>query len=289
MLQDTPPDDDPDGADAGGGGIDLGQIFGLGCFSEVATANVQHKGPVVMKNLQVGDKVLTSSNTYQPIYSFGHYNPTKKAEFLQVHTQDDAVLELTAEHLVFLKDQEYPVRADSLKANDSLLGQEGVPRTITKINKVQRQGLYTPFTADGTIVVEGIVASSYVSLQEGNDLLEMKSGRQLPFSMHDYIHMGMSPFRMYCLGVSSNFCTSLNEEGIPPYAALSIYTSQLVFHQNVLVQGILLAAFLLVYIPLLTVEAIFGPALAPLACLALAAIYYWSRTKNAAAEKSKVQ
>ena len=43
------------------------------CFSEVSTVQVQNKGPVAMKDLQVGDYVLTANNEYQPVYAFGHW------------------------------------------------------------------------------------------------------------------------------------------------------------------------------------------------------------------------
>ena len=239
-----------------------------------------------MKDLQVGDKILTASNTYQPIYSFGHYDPEKMAQFFQIHTQD-SVIELTGEHLVFRKNHDHPVRADSLREGDSLLGQGGLVQEVRAIKKIQRQGLYTPFTPDGTVVVDGIVASSYVSLQDGNDFLRMKSGLVLPLSMHDYIHMGMSPLRMFCMGVSSRYCTTLNEEGIPPYAALSIDMSHWTSRQNVVIQTLLLAIFLLVYIPLIAVEFIFGPTMAPLAVFVLSAVYGWRRRHRLATSTKK--
>lgn len=239
-----------------------------------------------MKDLQVGDRVLTAGNTYQPIYSFGHYNPVRTAEFRQVHTKD-SVIEMTAEHLVFLKDQAHPVRADSVRVGDELLGHEGNTQTITDIRTIQRRGLYTPFTPDGTIVVDGIVASSYVSLQAGNSFLEMKGGLQLPLSMHDYIHMGMSPMRMVCLGVYPHYCHSLNEEGIPPYVALSIDVTNWVNEQHGLVQALLLAAFLLVYVPLVVIEAIFGSSNALLAIFAFAAVNRVRQTLNSVVTRPK--
>lgn len=239
-----------------------------------------------MKDLQVGDKVLTSSNKYQPVYSFGHYNPEKQAEFRQLYTAD-TVLELTAEHLVFLKDQAQPVRADSLQVGDSLRGQHGKGQIITKIDTVVRQGLYAPFTPEGTVVVDGIVASSYISLQEGKNFVELKSGSLPQLSQHGYVHMGLSPMRLLCMGVSSSYCTTYNEEGIPFYAALSIDLNLWANEQGAAVQALAFTGIFLLTGASLAAETVFGPSLAPLAIFILAGLLLWRKRASSLVEKQK--
>jgi len=273
--------DDKDDEDA----IAIEDILGFGCFSEVATTQVQNRGQVAMKDLRVGDHVLTASNDYQLVYAFGHKNPTKLAEFRQVHTQE-TVLELTAEHLVFVQDQAHPVRADSLEVGDSLLAKEGTAQIITKISTIQRQGLYTPLTPEGTALVNGIAASSYISLQDHQTFLEMKNGLRLPLSQHDFSHMGMTPLRQLCMGVSSSYCNDhYNEEGFPSYVAWAIDTSLWVTEQSALVQALVLTTYLLVFAPLLAAETLFGPSLTPLAIFGLACLLCWR--KNLAPQKQK--
>ncbi|CAB9502309.1 unknown protein [Seminavis robusta] len=79
------------------------------CFSKSALVQVANKGDIAMKDLQVGDRVLTTSGTYQPIYSFGHYQTDQKATFLQIHTSTNSSskpLEMTGNHLIFLANGE---------------------------------------------------------------------------------------------------------------------------------------------------------------------------------------
>ncbi|CAB9508229.1 expressed unknown protein [Seminavis robusta] len=80
------------------------------CFSESALVQVASKGDIAMKDLQLGDRVLTASGTYQPVYSFGHYQTDHKATFLQIHTSIDSSsskpLEMTGNHLIFLANGE---------------------------------------------------------------------------------------------------------------------------------------------------------------------------------------
>ena len=70
------------------------------CFSEKATVQVLEKGTIQMKDLAVGDKILTGSGKYTDVYAFGHYEPNKTTNFLQIYTQQHkAPLEITGDHL----------------------------------------------------------------------------------------------------------------------------------------------------------------------------------------------
>jgi Hint module len=122
-CDDEDPDVDPDEDNA--------------CFSEVATVQVEGKGPVAMKDLQLGEKVLTASHDYEPVYAFGHRHLTQAAKFIQFN---DA-LEITGAHLVFVEGKVNPVRADSVKVGDFLQGGE-----VKSIKTIQRAGVYTPLT-----------------------------------------------------------------------------------------------------------------------------------------------
>jgi hypothetical protein len=67
---------------------------GRGCFSGTDTVQVWNKGTVAMNDLEVGDKVLTGKNNYEPIYSFGHKHKTAFADFIWLQT-DKTSLTLT--------------------------------------------------------------------------------------------------------------------------------------------------------------------------------------------------
>lgn len=250
----------------------MGAIIGFGCFSEVATVQVMGvSNPVAMKDLQVGDNIWTG-NGYSPVYSFGHRSPRVNSEFLQIHTAaKTSPLEMTAEHLVFLEGKDSPVRADSLAAGDVLQGL--VRMTVTKIQTVERQGLYAPLTPEGILLVDGVKTSSYISLQAGNSAVQLQNGISLlRMSQHDYIHAGLSPMRLLCMGISSSYCSTDNESGIPFYARLSIAVNEWINAKPVMVQAVAFASVLVLIGSSAAVETVFGPSLAPLALLLLGTI-----------------
>ncbi|CAB9514818.1 Protein hedgehog [Seminavis robusta] len=266
----------------GDAGETVGDLIGgfvpdVSCFSEVSTVQTPH-GTITMKNLQVGDRVLTANGAFEPVYAWGHKHATQKAEFLQFNGD----LEMTGAHLVFLEGKTNPVRADSVNVGDVLQG-----ATVKSIKTVKRQGVYTPLTPSGTVVVNGIAASSYVSLQENaKEYVAMQGGFAI-ISIHDFIHMAMSPFRMFTMGVSSS--VSYTEEGVPTFAAAGIDLAQWADNQNILVQAVLFVVFLAVTGTSMMLENTFGPSMAPLAVAAGAGAYALMKRNNISIRAQKIK
>ena len=114
------------------------------CFSEVATVQVlqadRTEVTVAMKDLKIGDRILTGMNQYQTVYAFAHHKPTKAARFYQIHSEHaDRPLEVTADHLVFLGDKKHPVAAANIKVGDILRSSMGHSQ-VTKISWINRHG-----------------------------------------------------------------------------------------------------------------------------------------------------
>ena len=240
------------------------------CFSEVATVPVLHEGPTKMNDLRIGDYVSTGSGDYQPIYAFAHRDTDAFLEFLRIHTKSDSIaaLEITKDHLVFVAGQRSPVRAESIRPGDKLLTAEGTDRqeaVVTKIDTIKRRGLYAPLTADGTLVVDGIVTSCYVSLVSNAQKIQDTTQTELPLiSQHDLAHIMLSPIRMVCLGVSSSVCQSHNQKnGLANFVELGIALVDFyVEFQHSWLQVLLSAFFLVVFGPLYVLECTVGPKLA---------------------------
>jgi hypothetical protein len=171
------------------------------CFSKDATVQVFGKGPMSMKDLQVGDQIFTGSE-YQPVYGFAHHNPNVQAEFVKIQTDQDSSLEVTGGHFVYLQGMSSPVRADNIKVGDALQGAK-----VTSIETVQKQGVYAPLTSNGRVQVDGIMASNYVSLDNGEEHA-LFADRVAEFS-----HFGIAPFRLMCTRMTT--CDSYNEDGVP--------------------------------------------------------------------------
>lgn len=144
------------------------------CFSGETMVHVMDGGTIPMKELQVGDPVLTRTGTYQPVYAFAHWDPTRSAQFLQIYTRtlngDDkhnnlensratSPLEVTKDHLVYIHGMAKPIPAAAVQVGDVLQGvstatvsnQSAVSKhqpelVVTKIQSVTRKGLYNPLT-----------------------------------------------------------------------------------------------------------------------------------------------
>ena len=249
---------------------------GGGCFSADATVQVKQKGLTAMKDLQMGGSVLTdaASQKYEPVYSFGHYDKNWDADFVQLKTAQ-ASLELTANHLVYLNGQSNPVRADMVQIGDVVqTGTTGSNHAVTNISMVQKRGVYLPLTPSGNIVVNGILSSSYVSIQDDAPAIVQHPLLQFWLSEHMLSHLWMAPFRMLCMGVSSKFCVEHphSEEGILEWLLTGQSLAKWANSQHMILQvpvGILTFVAL---IGAFAVETIFGAAFAPLALLAAAAL-----------------
>jgi len=174
---------------------------GINCFSGVSTVDVRGQGIIQMKDLKVNDWVRVSGDAYAHVHSFGHFQPDKKAQYLQIHVAVlDAYnkhhpLEITEDHLLFAHNlrtkKTTAVPAGSLKVGDFIMTQKGEASRVTSILEVSRRGTYAPLTATGDILVGGILASNYVSRTWLYDFL---SGQ----TMHWLQHGTTFPHRVYC-------------------------------------------------------------------------------------------
>lgn len=262
--------------------IDLG--MSVLCFSEKNSVQVDGKGSVSMKDLQVGDSVLTRNNQYEPIYAFAHLNPERCADFLQIRMDGGAKLEVSHEHMVFLKSKNVPIRADAIHVGDQLEGEASSSKTVRRIKKVKRDGIYAPLTPSGTIVVNGVVASAYASLQNATIYKEnFKEGIHIVVLQQHYVHMGLSPFRMLCMGVSSSICNAKNDDGMPYYVAFAVGLNRWANQQNITIQHLALALAVVVTSICMSFETAFGATWAPfvmlvMVCASVAAV--WANKKS---------
>ena len=143
------------------------------CFSGDNLVPVRdQRQEVLMRDLRVGDEVLVVGGQYEKIYAFGHYHTTLPADFLRIFTEhQERPLELSEDHMVFVEGSPLKaVPALSLRVGDGVMLGNGTVTTVVAIDTTStttkgRRGVFAPFTASGTIVVNGLLASNYVSFQ----------------------------------------------------------------------------------------------------------------------------
>lgn len=165
------------------------------CFSGETTLTLKNGESVLMKELQLGDEVLVSleAEIYEPVYSFGHRHSKMQADYLQFYPSK---LELSPDHMLFLENNG-AVPASAVEVGDRLVGGE----PVSDIRHVVREGVFAPFTPSGRVVVNGVLASSYIAFQDSHSL---DVG---PISLsHQWLaHTFQFPHRIWCYHLGS--CT----------------------------------------------------------------------------------
>lgn len=217
-----------------------GPLVGI-CFPGTATCEVLGRGEVAMKDLKLGDQVLIEKGRYEKIYSFGHHSHDVKAEYLQLSTASRK-LEISKDHMVFVEGGS-SIPASSIKLGDKIETLSGKYNAVESIKRVVRQGAYAPFTNSGTVVVNGVKASSFVAFQESETLLigGVDSGLTFQFLAHSF----ETPHRIWCSYFSS--CSVEHyTEGVSTWVFLPYHATKWIFGQHPLLTTILTLPLLLI-------------------------------------------
>lgn len=181
------------------------------CFPGDALVDVFGKGSVQLSSIEIGDKVLAGNGDYEEVYTFGHYSPVGLSSFLELSTTT-STLRLSRDHMVFVSSN-HAVPASMLQVGDKLLDVNGNKNRIVSIKSIlSKAGAFAPFTASGSIVVNGIVASNYISYQE-SDYFKIK-GVSTPFSYQWIAHTFNSMHRLMVISGISNYETTYTSDGI---------------------------------------------------------------------------
>jgi len=123
-----------------------------------------------MIDLKVGDKVLTSDGTFSDIYVFSHQERHHLATFMQITTVHNHTLEATPDHFVPVSlncdGNMVDTRASAVRPGMCLLGRSqgacGLEmQPVVDVSTVLKRGIYNPFTLNGDLVVNNVVASSH--------------------------------------------------------------------------------------------------------------------------------
>lgn len=158
-----------------------------------------------MHSLRVGDQVLVAPpKTFERVYGFGHFengfdSPTNY-DYLLLQMTNGVSLEISEEHMVFLQDGRV-IPALTVKVGDIMHDTSQIVKSITRVT---RRGAYAPFTPSGTIVVNGVKASSFIAFQESSTLVVFRVDTGISFQW--LARTFEFPHRMWCTYASSNKC-----------------------------------------------------------------------------------
>lgn len=174
---------------------------GFGCFPGDALVQEKSKGLVQMKNLELGDQVQVSPDRFEAIYSFGHKDSEISMEYVRLRTANSH-LEITKEHMLFVADGRV-IPASMVKVGDKVVLSNNQVEIVNSVSATFRNGAYAPFTPSGSIVVNGIKASTFIALQDSEHLTIGGLSTQLS---HQWLaHTFEGPHRFWC-GSAANVC-----------------------------------------------------------------------------------
>ena len=205
------------------------------CFSGQNTVETEEKGIVSIHKLKIGDKVRVAGKTFEPVYSFGHYDQSGVAEFLKIVTDDKLMLEISDMHMILVKDRGY-VPASTVEVGDRLLSANMLEIKVRSIATTARQGMFAPFTPSGSIVVSGILASSYIAMQRESSDLKI-GGFSTGVSFHFLAHALLLPARLACHHVGSCRGETYSINGIPTWLEIPFNSSKWLLQQNPVVMS----------------------------------------------------
>lgn len=151
------------------------------CFSGSSVVHVQGQGPTRMEELKIGDAVMGANNGYSVVHGFYHRDDSAEADFFSIETNRTMKpLEMTGNHLLFVNHTAIP--AKQVQVGD-LLGNA----VVTAVGMVKRKGVYSPATFAGSILVNGVLASTYTSQLDS-----------VSFNQHTAVHVVLSYHRLIC-------------------------------------------------------------------------------------------
>ena len=177
-----------------------------GCFPGGATAVLASGARVALRDLAVGDSVRVAradgALAFSPVVFFDHaLDGGDKSAFVRLGLADGRALDLTGGHFVPVGASMAAAtmkRARDVEAGDLLLvapaatGNDDAddaaatvtPVAVVAVGAVERSGMFAPVTAEGTVVVDGVVASCYSDwvLDPLFDALGL--AHRLPAAMH---------------------------------------------------------------------------------------------------------
>lgn len=260
FVAQDPTIDGPGRVDGNGGstgnpvGGGTGVVF---CFPGDSTCLVEGRGDVAMKDIKLGDRIMVESGKYEPVYSFGHHAPHVMAEYVQLITASTMLLELSTDHMVFV-DGGRSVPASHVKAGDKLELASGLFDDVHSVKSVVRKGAYAPFTASGSVVVNGVKASSFIAFQDSETL--KIAGVDTKLSFQFLAHTFEAPHRMWCLYFSACLEEQYTAEGISRWVDAPHKAGIWFSEQNSLVMAVLalpvLGYFALLAYPLVCLSSV---------------------------------
>ena len=135
-----------------------------GCFHPASLVEVKDLGLVLMRDLRPGQRVLTKKG-WSKVITFLHWHRSESVGAILIDHERGS-LTLTPNHLVLTCDENgrdggYKA-AGSIYPGMFLLAADRKPAPVLSTSQTSMSGYYSPLTENGSIIVDGVVASCYM-------------------------------------------------------------------------------------------------------------------------------
>lgn len=115
---------------------------GFGCFPGTSSVEILNQSKRELKDVQLGDMVHVGNGRYEPLYSFGHYDPHNHREYLEI-TTDKTSLQVSKSHMLFTV-KNGATSAKLVQVGDELIDGHDNKLTVNAIKSVQALGMFAP-------------------------------------------------------------------------------------------------------------------------------------------------
>jgi len=202
-------------------------VFWVACFPAEAMVQLEDGSRISLENLKVGQRVASykpgfDTPVYSEVYSFLDYDPNVSMKYLKIgyvgESNMTGSIAISNDHLILAKrfESENFVYARDVHVGDTIfqnLNGKLVPVLVDSVTTQISKGVYAPATMEGTVIIDGVVTSSYASVS------------------HEVGHAMLAPLRWaYWLSPS---LVKTDAHGLHPYTqTLFNVFSKYVMHPN---------------------------------------------------------
>jgi len=143
------------------------------CFAPDMTVETQDRGVISVANIREGDvlkawSLTESREVFSRFTGYQHDSAEEYARYNELITESEKSLKMTEGHLMGklnADDQTEFVFASQIKVGDRVLTSGGQVERIARLDESVEKGVYAPMTAEGTVMVNNMVASCYSNYQ----------------------------------------------------------------------------------------------------------------------------
>jgi len=141
------------------------------CFPGSSQVRLTTGDSRLMADLKTGDSIITIMDgklTSTKVLGF-MYKKYGSGAYLTIHTEDGNKVSLSGTHVMFVNNYE-DVMAENVNIGDMVIIKDGNNVTKSRVINIEageQEGAYVPLTEHGTLLVDGVLCSSFANVPHG--------------------------------------------------------------------------------------------------------------------------